>query len=486
MSENRRWTRRQFLGAAGAAAGTAVAAAGLADCSWAHAAQRLARAPGYRTRPDLKPPSLAVTRMTAASTAGLLFLTPNGGGVQSGPMIADSDGSLVWFRPLEGTSTANLRVQQYLGAPVLTWWEGQVTNGHGTGEHVLLDRSYREVARVRAGGAYQADLHEFVITPAGTALLAAYHEVPADLTPVGGSNTGSALDSVIQEVDVATGQVVLEWHSLDHVALDESYTALPAAGQPFDYFHINSIDVDADGHLLVSARNTWAVYKIDRSSGEVMWRLGGKRSDFAMAKTTRFAWQHDARRQPDGTLTLFDDGAVPQVEARSRGLVLKLDETRMTSTVARQYTHVRLLSGSQGNMQILANDHALVGWGSQPYVSEFTRGGELIFDARFVPAVQSYRAYRSPWSGQPADRPTVSVDGGASTSALVHASWNGATDVAVWEVLSGSPPRMRPVRNAPRRGFETAIPVPGGEPYIAVRANDSSGRTLGESLPVAL
>jgi len=350
----------------------------------------------------------------------------------------------------------------------------------------VVDRSYVELARIRAGGSYQADLHELVITPAGTALLVAYDEVTADLTPVGGTGTGKVLDSIVQEVDIATGQVLLEWHSLDRVALDESHAALPAAGQPFDYFHINSVDVDADGNLLVSARNTWAVYKIDRTSGQVIWRLGGKRSDFAMGNKARFAWQHDARRQPDGTLTLFDDGASPQVEARSRGLVLKLDEARRASSVEREYTHDRLLSGSQGNMQVLANENVVVGWGSQPCVSEYTRRGELVFDARLVPQAQSYRAYRFPWSGQPLDRPSVAVEGGAGGSALVHASWNGATDVAVWEVLSGAPARMRPVRTAPRRGFETSIAVPGGDPYVAVRANDASGRVLGESPAVAL
>ena len=329
-----------------------MAAVGLAGCSWAHAALRPARSQGYRSRPDLSPPSLTVIKLTAAAGAGPLFLTPNGGGAQAGPMIAGGDGGLVWFRPVEGKSAAGLKVQQYRGAPVLTWWEGQVGSGHGQGEHVVVDRSYVELARIRAGGSYQADLHELVITPAGTALLVAYNEETADLTPVGGSGAGHVLDSIIQEVDIATGQVLLEWHSLGGVALEESHAPLPGAGQPFDYFHVNSVDVDGDGNLLVSARNTWAVYKVDRTSGQVIWRLGGKRSDFAMGNRAGFAWQHDARRQPDGALTLFDDGAAPQVEPRSRGLVLKLDKARMTSTVERED------DGSPGHGAVVARSGA--------------------------------------------------------------------------------------------------------------------------------
>src|SRR5204863_9360513 len=119
-------------------------------------------------------------------------------------------------------------------------------------------------------------------------------------------------------------------HSLGHVALDESSEPPPKKrSQPDDYFHVNSIDVDTDGNLLVSARNTHAVYKLKRRTGAILWRLGGKRSDFAMGPGTRFAWQHDARRRPDGTVSLFDNEAAPQVRAQSRGLVLRLNMPRM-------------------------------------------------------------------------------------------------------------------------------------------------------------
>jgi hypothetical protein len=140
------------------------------------------------------------------------------------------------------------------------------------------------------------------------------------------------------------------------VDLAESYSPVPkSGGTPFDYFHINSVDVDSDGNLLVSARNTWTVYKIDHGSGEVIWRLGGKKSTFTMGAGTNFEWQHDARRQSDGSITLFDDAGSPQQEPQSRGLLLQVDEGARTASLVREYTDNGLATTSQGNMQVLPN-----------------------------------------------------------------------------------------------------------------------------------
>jgi hypothetical protein len=152
----------------------------------------------------------------------------------------------------------------------------------------IFDDAYREISRVRAGNGYRGDLHEFLITPQDTALLTAYAEVPADLSPVGGGKYGAVWDGIAQGVDIETGEVHFEWHSLDHVGVEEFYVApLEDPAYIYDYFHINSIDVDYDGDLLISARNTWTVYKVDRATGEVVWRLGGKESDFEMGEGTR-------------------------------------------------------------------------------------------------------------------------------------------------------------------------------------------------------
>ena len=115
-----------------------------------------------------------------------------------------------------------------------------------------------------------------------------------------------------------SGRLLWEWRSLDHVGITE--TVSDQLGSPFDYFHINGIEVDVEGNLLVSARNTSALYKIARRTGKVLWRLGGKRSDFSMGKGTRFGFQHDARLHEGGrTISLFDNGPRAAGSDRSRG-----------------------------------------------------------------------------------------------------------------------------------------------------------------------
>jgi hypothetical protein len=278
----------------------------------------------------------------------------------------------------------------------------------------------------------------------------------------------------------------LEWHSLDHVGLYESYGELPRNPRwAFDYVHINSIDVDHDNNLLVSGHKTFTVYKIDRNTGEIIWRLGGKRSDFEMGPGTRTRYQHDARRQPDGTLTIFNNGGVHK-DDQSYGLVLELDMEKMTATLMRKYAHPdKRHAATMGNMQVLPNGNVFIGWGNQPNFSEFSGDGELLFEAHFPPKVDSYRAFRFPWSGQPRDVPAIVVEPGADDEVTVYASWNGATEVAAWQLLAGpSPDRLRPIGSAPRAGFETTITVRTTQPYLGVQASDGSGRLLGTSKPV--
>jgi hypothetical protein len=430
----------------------------------------------FASRPDLHPPVVTVTKEAGHVAPGNLFLT------LAGPLIVDNKGEPVWYLPVQGQGSTDLRVQEYRGQPVLTWWEGKNEPTFGEGEWVIADASYREIRRIRAGNGYAADLHDLVLTPQGTALVTAYAPASGDLRPVGGPASGPVTDSIVQEVDIETGRVLFEWHARDHVAFDESYMQY-SAGSPFDFFHVNSIDVDRDGNLLVSARNTWTVYKIDRTSGAVLSRLSGKKSDFTLGNGVRFAWQHDARRQPDGTTTLFDDEGAPPEAPQSRGLVLSVDESTRTASLVRQYTR-NLLAGSQGDMQMLPNGDALVGWGSLPNVSELSADGRLVFDAQFPKAVQSYRAYRLAWTGRPAEPPTLAVhrSGGRLT---VYASWNGATEVARWEVLGGSTAQtLRPLASANRTGFETAITTPALSTVVVVRALDAAGHELGRSAPV--
>jgi outer membrane protein assembly factor BamB len=446
----------------------------------------------FRTRPDLSPRAVDVAKQSHDTAPGYVFVAPKKSGPgQGGPIIVDDRGQVVWFRPVhrEGPRAMDFKVQNYRGEPVLTW---------GEGDYVILDSSYHEIARFHAANGYRGnpanpgDHHEFLITPEDTALITIYNPVRGDLSPVGGSKDGLVWEGIVQELDIETGEVLFEWHSLDHVDLDETHVdPSKDTRSGIDYFHINSIDVDHDGNLLVSARRTFTVYKIDRESGEVIWRLGGKKSDFEMGPGTRFAYQHDARRQPNGTITIFDNGntilenGIPKAVEESRGIVLELDEEEMSATLVREYTHPdKLFADASGNMQVLPNDNVFIGWGRALVFSEFSKDGELLFSASF-PTNGSYRAFRFPWSGHPSDRPVAVAERASEEEVRVYASWNGATQVTTWEVLAGSSPNQLESLGSVRwDGFETAMLVRTAEPYVVVRAKDRSGRVLGTTEPV--
>ena len=441
----------------------------------------------FHSRPDLHPPLVTVTASSPAAAPGDEFVAPYTGPGQAGPMILDQSGALVWFKPLpRNTSATNFRVQEYEGRPVLTWWQGDISvHGFGLGEDEIADSTYTDIARVKAGNGQQADLHEFQLTPRGTALITAYDPILCNLSSVGGPAYGAVTDGVFQEIDVRTGLVMYEWTSLDHVALGESHT--PASGSttasPFDFFHINSINLDADSSLLISARNTWAAYDIDAQTGQIAWRLGGRHSSFSMGPGTGMAWQHDPRELADGSFSIFDNGASPKVHGQSRGIVLSLDAQHRTATLVSQITHTPpLVAESQGNLQALSNGDWFVGWGQSPDFSEFSAGGEPLFDAHFPPHSQSYRSFRFTWTGTPAHVPTFAVQPAAPGPGTVYASWNGATLVAGWRVSAGATPSsLQPVAQAARSGFETAIALPAGTagPYVTVQALDASGAVIG-------
>jgi outer membrane protein assembly factor BamB len=447
----------------------------------------------FRSRPDLSPPVVDVTTRAHDTAPGYIFVAPEERGVaQGGSMILDNSGQPVWFRPMQVPyrRAMDFKVQSYRSRPVLTWIETK------PGEYVIFDSSYREITRFTAANGYLGDHHEFLITPQDTALITIYDPVRWDVSPVGGLRWGVAWQGIVQELDIETGEVLFEWRSLDHVGVEETY-ATPGqvlAYPGIDYFHINSIDVDHDNNLLISARETSAVYKVDRNTGEVIWRLGGKRSDFEMGPGTWFAYQHDARRQPDGTITIFDNGTtvfpggIPEAIEESRGIVLELDEEEMTATLVREYTHPdKQFADAAGNVQMLSNGNVFVGWGRALAFSEFNKDGELLFDASLPPENRSYRGFRLGWSGHPSGQPAAAAERTSEDEVRVYVSWNGATEVAAWEVLAGpSPGQLESVGSVPRDGFETAMLVRTAEPYLAVRAKHRFGRVLGTTEPIKL
>jgi hypothetical protein len=473
-----RHSRREFLVLGGGVlAGAALGACG----SSSPPAPSSPTTASYHSRPDLKPTLIDVTRGSGTPGSGYLCITP------SGPMLVDDAGEPVWIQKVPQAS-ANLRVQNMRGQPVLTWWQGVVTNyGVSTsGEYVILDGSYRQLMTVTAKNGLPADLHEFLITGEGIAYFTAYRSYPADLTSVGGPAMGTALDSTIQGVDLSTGSLVFDWHSADHIDFAESHQTYSSKA-PFDPVHLNSIDTTPDGKLLLSARNTWTIYKIDPATGAIVWRLGGKKSDFALGPGVRFAWQHDARTHADGTLSLFDDQAAPPEAKQSRGLVLNVDETAKKATVQREYLHPSktLLAGSQGSFQVLPAGNVLIGWGAEPYYTELQPDGSLVLDGKFATG-SSYRAFRFDWTGTPTELPAIAADRTSGGHVTVYASWNGSTETVRWRVLAGSTPtQLTPVAEATRSGFETSIGLPRSASHVAVAALGSAGSVLAQSRTIS-
>jgi hypothetical protein len=444
----------------------------------------------FHSRPDLKPPLVRIQTPAHGTAPGYVFLAPKMVVAQAGPMIMDNKGELVWFNPLNTKGVTDFRVQHYRGKPVLTWWRGHVSNvGVGDGWFVIYDTSYRPIAEVRPGHGLVGDVHEFLITKRNTAVFTVYHRLPVDLSSVGGPKEGKVWDGIVQELDIATGRVLFEWHSYPEVGIKESYSPPPPAkagakAPPYDYFHVNSIDVEPNRDFLVSARNTHALYEISRKTKKVLWRLGGKKTDFKMGAGTAFAWQHDARRHANGTITIFDNGAAPPVEKFSRVLVLRLDTKSKKAKLVRSYRHPkRLLAPFEGNAQLLPNGNVFVGWGAQPYLSELGPKGDVRFDVYFGQGkppgkdADTYRAYRFVWQGQPTGRPAIAVGGGT-----VYASWNGATAVRRWQVLAGPDAQhLKQVKEVAKNGFETPIRLASSAAYFAVRALGSDGNVLGTS-----
>jgi hypothetical protein len=449
----------------------------------------------YHTRPDLLPPALAVTTPASPAAApGYIMATPYSGPGQDGPMIFDASGQVIWFDPMpHGSEATNLQVQQLGSKPVLTWWQGYIPpQGFGEGVEMIADSSYH-LSQVKAGNGYWADLHDFRLTPQGTALMTVFDPIRCDLSSAGGSRSAAVTDGVLQEVDLATGLVRREWHSIDHIAMSESVASAHSSSYewPFDYFHINSIDLHADGSILISARNTSALYELDGHSGQVTARIGGKHSTLKLGSGAETAYQHDATQLPNGQISVFDNGAVPKVHPQSRGILLAVNPQAGTDKLVAQFTHPKpLSSASQGNIQGLPGGNFFLGWGPVPYFSEFSPSGQLLFDVHMPNADQSYRGYRFPWVGTPGGPPAIAAAVGAAGSqagasgalTTVYASWNGATRVASWRVLAGaSAHALAAVASAPRGGFETAISVPGAQAFVAVQALDAAGAVLGTS-----
>ena len=458
----------------------------------------------YVSAPDLHPPIVTggATKLGATLPGDILMANfydlsapPMVG--QSGPLILGPNLQPLWFRPVPTNVVAsNLNEQTYDGRPVLSWWQGKLTpTGQiESGEDVVVNQHYQRVATLKAANGWVLTLHEMVIH-GHDAWVTANKNVPMDLARYGGVNGGAMIDSAVQEYDLRTGKLLYSWDAADHIRPSDSYAQPPVNGFPWDTYHVNAINMLANGDFLVSMRNTWAVYLVDGRTGAIKWTLGGKHSDFKLPKGEDFEWQHDAQMLNAHTVSIFDDhccditgaGVYLPATGPSRGLVLSLNATTHTARIAHVYSHgLTFQSEYMGNVQHMPHGNVFVGWGEVPYMSEFSASGELLYDAILPTPDMTYRAYLKRWTGLPLYPPNGAARERAGSTS-VYASWNGATKVARWRVLALGPTGTAPVpvAGAIKSGFETTIAVPAGHTRFELQALDATGHVLGTSRPFA-
>jgi hypothetical protein len=408
---------------------------------------------------SLTSPQANVVKSDESCVDGLILLSVGGQSVEDdGPMILDMAGNLVWSAPGQyGEASANTRIQRYRGQNLLTFWAGEKLQESGLGSYYLLNSSYDIVQTVSAVGTdLEGDLHEFKITEDGSALIIVYErtsvslddivvDIPADHIIVNG---------ILQEIDIATGELLFEWRLTDHLehpALQNSSGGFVADGS-FDYFHMNSIDKDSKGNYLISLRHLHVLVYVRGITGDILWTLGNDFGDFkdlSQGDATGFRWQHDARwiSEDDGIISLFDNGmAHKHPDATySQGLIIQLDFLNWTAKLLQNYTSRDLIgSASQGNVQLLSRphdkDHVFIGWGASAAFTEHNIRGDLLCETHFGASllfyferVKSYRTFKTfDWKAIPAawDPEAQIADN------EIYVSWNGATEVAYWSLQS--------------------------------------------------
>jgi hypothetical protein len=346
--------------------------------------------------------------------SGNVFVTLGGPSIEHpGPSIYDSRGGLVWTSEDYGSSVLNMRLQYYKGEKFLTFWAGQKAGTMGQGEYLMLDSSYNITRRFDAiGGDLHGDLHEFKITDDNTVLVTVYTKKEVDFTDLGHwrGKHGWVIDSMFQEIDIETNELLFQWAASDHFPPSETYYTDPFGGysesSPFDSFHINSVDKEpSSGNYLVSSRHTHTISLIDGQSGEVLWQLGGRHNDFtdlSEGLATDFSWQHDARwiglpSDANGekgvyTISFFANGMAGPLHVdatHSNGRIVRIDTNVMTAELLQSFDsyHSRILASSQGSVEILPeNGNVFVGWGASAAYSEFSPDGTLLCEAHLSAA----------------------------------------------------------------------------------------------------
>ncbi|RLL97782.1 hypothetical protein CFD26_105312 [Aspergillus turcosus] len=433
--------------------------------------------------------------------------------IQNAPYIYDYKGNLIYsgYGSSGGQYAHDLKLAEYKGKYYLTFFQGIATTinrGHG----ILMDETYTIVDTVQSGlGRTATDVHEFTVLPNGTAITTIFQPTPYDLTAYGVDQpVGWVLQGIFQEIDMETGEVLFEWNSLDHTTPNESYNGLASnsgAGDgtsvytAWDYFHMNSVEKDHYGNYLVSSRYLCTVFYISGQDGSIIWRLNGKENDFQMEgfyDDFAFAFQHDvrihSRNETTMVISMFNDGSdgydTNMTSPYSSGMIMAVDTSTKVCTMLKEYHLPQYgVSTSQGSVQLLKDSNVFIGWGAQPFVSEYTEDGDCVMVGQFGlnGSAMSYRAFKIPsesWVGQPQSTPALWTYANSTTAPTVfYTSWNGATEIARWRFYGSmnSTGRGIVLGTAEKTGFETTFTANRFWGWGYAEALDVTGAVLGTS-----
>lgn len=281
----------------------------------------------------------------------------------------------------------------------------------------MMDSSYNVVDQFFMGNGYRADEHEFLVFPNGHSFLFCYDTHPnLDLSDLGGLDTVDVIGCVIQELD-ADQNVIFEWRTWDHMeytdAIGWAFVAVTQGQAVFDWIHANSMELDSDGNLLLSSRHLCEITKIDLSTGDIIWRMGGDKNEFTFINdidATHFSGQHDFRRLENGNYTLFNNGnnVTPNISGAKE---YQLDQDNKVATLVWYYKHpmvgsVNVFGPAMGSVQRLSNGNTLINWGllssnipQVPRFSEVDAAGNIVWEFNFSNEYYiCYRAYKYDWN----------------------------------------------------------------------------------------
>ncbi|MFA7288073.1 MAG: aryl-sulfate sulfotransferase [Melioribacteraceae bacterium] len=334
-------------------------------------------------------PKFKITKSYGCDTSSI-FLAPT---ASKAPylMIIDNEGNPKYFKKVKSS------IYDFKPHPngTLSYFD------RGGDCFYIMNSNYELIDSVKCLGELYTDFHELRILPNGNYLILGFDSQIVDMSRIveGGRDSATVIGYYIQEID-KNKNLIFEWKTWDHIDIKDSYTDLKQG--TIDITHGNSIDVDYDGNLLVSLRNTQEIIKIERKTGAVIWRLGGRKNQFTFIKDPLwFSWQHAARRLPNGNLLLFDNGfrREPQSVSYSRALEYELDEINKTAKLVWEYRNSPdVFSIGLGYSQRLPNGNTFIGWGAAvPAITEVTSQGREVFELSFEKDYSTYRAYRYPW-----------------------------------------------------------------------------------------